>query len=25
MIDGVTYLDKMNENVQNLKIGLECQ
>jgi len=25
MIDGVTYLDKMSENVQNLKIGLECQ
>ncbi|MBM2852283.1 MAG: hypothetical protein HW420_830 [Candidatus Nitrosotenuis sp.] len=24
-IDGITYLDKMNENVQNLKIGLECQ
>ena len=24
-IDGVTYLNKMNENVQNLKIGLECQ
>ena len=24
-IDGVTYLDKMKENVQNLKIGLECQ
>jgi len=23
--DGTTYLDKMNENVQNLKIGLECQ
>jgi zinc transport system substrate-binding protein len=23
--DGITYLDKMNENVQNLKIGLECQ
>lgn len=25
MVDGITYLDKMNENVQNLKIGLECQ
>lgn len=25
MMDGITYLDKMNENVQNLKIGLECQ
>ena len=24
-IDGITYLDKMNENVENLKIGLECQ
>lgn len=24
-IDGITYLDKMNENIQNLKIGLECQ
>jgi len=24
-LDGITYLDKMNENVQNLKIGLECQ
>jgi zinc transport system substrate-binding protein len=24
-IDGITYLDKMNENLQNLKIGLECQ
>lgn len=25
MMDGITYLDKMIENVQNLKIGLECQ
>ena len=25
MIDDITYLDKMSENVQNLKIGLECQ
>jgi zinc transport system substrate-binding protein len=25
MMDGITYLDKMSENVQNLKIGLECQ
>ncbi len=25
MSDGITYLDKMSENVQNLKIGLECQ
>ncbi len=25
MMDGITYLDKMNDNVQNLKIGLECQ
>lgn len=25
MTNGITYLDKMNENVQNLKIGLECQ
>lgn len=24
-LDGITYLDKMNENVQNLRIGLECQ
>ena len=24
-LDGITYLDKMNENVQNLKRGLECQ
>ncbi|MBI5146126.1 MAG: zinc ABC transporter substrate-binding protein [Thaumarchaeota archaeon] len=24
MMDGSTYLDKMSENVQNLKIGLEC-
>jgi len=22
---GIGYLDKMNENVENLKIGLECQ
>lgn len=25
MTNGITYLDKMSENVQNLKIGLECQ
>ncbi len=25
MSDGVTHLDKMSENVQNLKIGLDCQ
>jgi zinc transport system substrate-binding protein len=25
MMNGITYVDKMNENVQNLKIGLECQ
>lgn len=25
MMDGITYLDKMSENVQNLKIGLECK
>lgn len=25
MMNGLTYVDKMNENVQNLKIGLECQ
>lgn len=25
MLDGITYLDKMSENVQNLKVGLECQ
>lgn len=24
-LHGITYLDKMNENVQNLKIGLECK
>lgn len=23
--NGITYLEKMNENVQNLKVGLECQ
>lgn len=25
MMNDITYLDKMDENVQNLKIGLECQ